>query len=147
MEANNTNNESSPYLESNNSNSNNNSNQIGELIEEFDDLKATYQSMLVRRDRKTIPSLSKYEKTRVVGERAIQISMGAPPLVEVGNLENPVGTSSLSVNNLQIELSFDKYACLGSSTLIATISFVSFTFPKKTFPKLPSPSSLFLYNV
>ena len=90
MEANNTNNELSPYLESNNSNSNNNSNQINDLIDEFDDLKATYQSMLVRRDRKTIPILSKYERTRVVGERAIQISMGAPPLVEVGNLENPV---------------------------------------------------------
>ena len=90
MNANNTNNESSPYLELNNSNSNNNSNQINDLIEEFDDLKATYQSMITRRDRKTIPILSKYERTRVVGERAIQISMGAPPLVEVGNLENPV---------------------------------------------------------
>ena len=39
MEANNTNNESSPYLESNDSNSN----QINDLIEEFDDIKATYQ--------------------------------------------------------------------------------------------------------
>ena len=102
MEANNTNNESSPYLESNNSNSNNNSNQINDLIDEFDDLKATYQSMLVRRDRKTIPILSKYERTRVVGERAIQISMGAPPLVEVGNLENPVDIAEKELREKKI---------------------------------------------
>jgi DNA-directed RNA polymerase I, II, and III subunit RPABC2 len=98
MDANNTNNESSPYLESNN----NNSNQINDLTEEFDDLKATYQSMITRRDRKTIPILSKYEKTRVVGERAIQISMGAPPLVEVGNLENPVDIAEKELREKKI---------------------------------------------
>lgn len=98
MEINNTNNESSPYLESNN----NNSNQINDLTEEFDDLKATYQSMITRRDRKTIPILSKYERTRVVGERAIQISMGAPPLVEVGNLENPVDIAEKELREKKI---------------------------------------------
>jgi DNA-directed RNA polymerase I, II, and III subunit RPABC2 len=102
MAENNTNNESSPYLELNNSNSNNNSNQINDIIEEFDDLKATYQSMLTRRDRKTIPILSKYERTRVVGERAIQISMGAPPLVEVGNLENPVDIAEKELREKKI---------------------------------------------
>lgn len=102
MDANNINNESSPYLELNNSNLNNNSNQINDLIEEFDDLKATYQSMITRRDRKTIPILSKYERTRVVGERAIQISMGAPPLVEVGNLENPVDIAEKELREKKI---------------------------------------------
>jgi DNA-directed RNA polymerase I, II, and III subunit RPABC2 len=100
MDVNNTNNESSPYLELNNSN--NNSNQINDLIEEFDDLKATYHSMLTRRDRKTIPILSKYERARVVGERAIQISMGAPPLVEVGNLENPVDIAEKELREKKI---------------------------------------------
>jgi DNA-directed RNA polymerase I, II, and III subunit RPABC2 len=100
MDANNTNNESSPYLELNNSN--NNSNQINDLIEEFDDLKATYHSMLTRRERKTIPILSKYERARVVGERAIQISMGAPPLVEVGNLENPVDIAEKELREKKI---------------------------------------------
>ena len=103
MADNNTNNdESSPYLESNNSNSNNNSNQINELIEDFDDLKSTYQSMITIRERKTIPILSKYERTRVVGERAIQISMGAPPLVEVGNLENPVDIAEKELREKKI---------------------------------------------
>jgi DNA-directed RNA polymerase I, II, and III subunit RPABC2 len=102
MDANNTNNESSPHLELNNSNANNNSNQINELIEDFDDLKATYQSMITTRERKTIPILSKYERTRVVGERAIQISMGAPPLVEVGNLENPVDIAEKELREKKI---------------------------------------------
>ena len=102
MDANNTNNETSPYLESNDSNINNNSNQINELVEEFDDLKATYQSMITHRDRKTIPILSKNERTRVVGERAIQISMGAPPLVEVGNLENPVDIAEKELREKKI---------------------------------------------
>ena len=102
MDANNTNNETSPDLESNDSNINNNSNQINELAEEFYDLKATYQSMINRRERKTIPILSKYERTRVVGERAIQISMGAPPLVEVGNLENPVDIAEKELREKKI---------------------------------------------
>jgi len=102
MGENNANNESSPYLELNNSNTNNNSNQINELIEDFDDLRATYQSMITTRVRKTIPILSKYERTRVVGERAIQISMGAPPLVEVGNLENPVDIAEKELREKKI---------------------------------------------
>jgi DNA-directed RNA polymerase I, II, and III subunit RPABC2 len=95
-------NETSPDLESTDSNINNNSNQINELAEEFDDLKATYQSMINRQERKTIPILSKYERTRVVGERAIQISMGAPPLVEVGNLENPVDIAEKELREKKI---------------------------------------------
>jgi DNA-directed RNA polymerase I, II, and III subunit RPABC2 len=102
MDGNNTNIESSPYLELNNSNTNNNSNQINELIEDFDDLRATYQSMITTRERKTIPILSKYERTRVVGERAIQISMGAPALVEVGNLENPVDIAEKELREKKI---------------------------------------------
>ena len=102
MDDNNTNNESSPHLELNNSNVNNNSNQINELIKDFDDLKATYQSMITTRVRKTIPILSKYERTRVVGERAIQISMGAPPLVEVGDLENPVDIAEKELREKKI---------------------------------------------
>ncbi len=102
MEANNTNNESSPDLESNNTNLNNNSNQINDLTEEFDDLKATYLSMITSRVRKTIPILSKYERTRIVGERAIQISMGAHPLVEVGNLENPVDIAEKELREKKI---------------------------------------------
>jgi len=54
------------------------------------DFKETYSDMIKKNDRRTIPFLTKYEKARVVGKRAMQISKGAPPLVEVGNLENPI---------------------------------------------------------
>jgi len=37
------------------------------------------------------PKLTRFEKARIVGSRALQISMGAPILVEVsGNLSSPI---------------------------------------------------------
>lgn len=33
-------------------------------------------------------NLSKYEKARVLGMRALQLSNGAVPMVEIGNLKN-----------------------------------------------------------
>jgi len=67
-----------------------NSNQILEHFDEIEDFKQTYSNMVSTKNRKTIPFLTKYEKARIIGKRAMQISKGAPPLVEVGNLENPV---------------------------------------------------------
>lgn len=69
-----------------------NSNFIEELSRgnEVEDFTQTYNNMFANKSRRTIPFLTKYEKARIVGKRAMQISKGAPPLVEVGNLENPV---------------------------------------------------------
>jgi len=67
-----------------------NSNKTGEGISyEVIDFKETYDDMK-KKERRTIPFLTKYEKARVIGKRAMQLSKGAPPLVEVGNLENPI---------------------------------------------------------
>jgi len=67
-------------------------NKIEELehIDNIEDFRETYEKMISGKERKTIPFLTKYEKARIVGKRAEQISKGAPPLVEVGNLENPI---------------------------------------------------------
>jgi len=67
-------------------------NKIEELehIDNIEDFRETYEKMISSKERKTIPFLTKYEKARIVGKRAEQISKGAPPLVEVGNLENPI---------------------------------------------------------
>ncbi|TPX33041.1 DNA-directed RNA polymerase [Synchytrium microbalum] len=40
--------------------------------------------------RSTTPYLTKYEKARVLGTRALQISMNAPVLVDTGNLSDPL---------------------------------------------------------
>jgi len=70
----------------------NNSTKIEELehVDEIEDFRQTYDKMVTGTQRKTIPFLTKYEKARIVGKRAMQISKGAPPLVEVGTLENPI---------------------------------------------------------
>merc|ERR1712232_1488261 len=40
--------------------------------------------------RKTTPYLTKYERTRVLGARAMQISMNAPVMVELGGETDPL---------------------------------------------------------
>ncbi|MDO8340124.1 MAG: DNA-directed RNA polymerase subunit K [Candidatus Burarchaeum sp.] len=34
--------------------------------------------------------LNRFEKARIIGARALQLAMGAPPLIEVKDLTNPV---------------------------------------------------------
>jgi len=79
-------------IESNNE-GNGYSNQI-DLLEnnaKLEDFRTTYDNMKAKNtQRRTIPFLTKYEKARIIGKRAMQISKGSPPLVEIGNLENPI---------------------------------------------------------
>lgn len=79
-------------LESNNE-GNEYSNQI-DLLEndtKLEDFRTTYDNMKDKNiQRRTLPFLTKYEKARIIGKRAMQISKGSPPLVEIGSLENPI---------------------------------------------------------
>ncbi len=70
----------------------NSSNKIDEIehIDDIEDFRQTYDKMVSDKTRRTIPFLTRFEKARIVGKRAEQLSKGAPPLVDVGNLENPV---------------------------------------------------------
>jgi len=69
-----------------------NSTKIEELehIDDIEDFRQTYDKIIHASQRRTIPFLTRFEKARIIGKRAMQISKGAHPLVEVGNLENPV---------------------------------------------------------
>jgi len=87
MDYNNTNNEvNSVELELNN-----NSNRIDVLENEvkLEDFRTTYDNMKDKK-RRTIPFLTKYEKARIIGKRAMQISKGSIPLIDIGNLDNPI---------------------------------------------------------
>jgi DNA-directed RNA polymerase I, II, and III subunit RPABC2 len=78
----NTNNEGNEY-----------SNQVDVLENDakLEDFRTTYDRMIDKNtQRRTIPFLTKYEKARIIGKRAMQISKGSPPLVEIGNLESPI---------------------------------------------------------
>jgi len=85
-------NEDNGELNSNNE-ANENSNQIEALENDakLEDFRTTYDKMIDKnKQRMTIPFLTKYEKTRIIGKRAMQISKGSPPLVEIGDLESPI---------------------------------------------------------
>ena len=69
------------------------SNQVDVLENEakLEDFRTTYDRMMDKNtQRRTIPFLTKYEKARIIGKRAMQISKGSPPLVEIGDLESPI---------------------------------------------------------
>jgi DNA-directed RNA polymerases I, II, and III subunit RPABC2 len=69
------------------------SNQIDILENEakLEDFRTTYNRMMDKNtQRRTIPFLTKYEKARIIGKRAMQISKGSPPLVEIGDLDSPI---------------------------------------------------------
>ena len=38
----------------------------------------------------TIPYITKYEKTKIIGKRALQLSNGANPLIVIKNMINPL---------------------------------------------------------
>jgi DNA-directed RNA polymerases I, II, and III subunit RPABC2 len=85
-------NEENGELNSNNE-GNEYSNQIDILENEakLEDFRTTYDRMMDKNtQRRTIPFLTKYEKARIIGKRAMQISKGSPPLVEIGDLESPI---------------------------------------------------------
>jgi DNA-directed RNA polymerase I, II, and III subunit RPABC2 len=85
-------NEENGELNSNNE-GNEYSNQVDSLENDakLEDFRTTYDRMMDKNtQRRTIPFLTKYEKARIIGKRAMQISKGSPPLVEIGDLESPI---------------------------------------------------------
>jgi DNA-directed RNA polymerase I, II, and III subunit RPABC2 len=85
-------NEANGELNSNNE-GNEYSNQVDILESDakLEDFRTTYDRMMDKNtQRRTIPFLTKYEKARIIGKRAMQISKGSPPLVEIGDLESPI---------------------------------------------------------
>lgn len=53
-------------------------------IELLSIIKRNEQGVIIDPLHKTVPFITKYERARVLGERAKQLNMGAKPLVEVG---------------------------------------------------------------
>ena len=61
------------------------------IIDDEDDFKVvnfkeTINNMYEKKDKKTIPVLTKYEKARVLGYRAKQIECGAKPFIDPGDM-------------------------------------------------------------
>lgn len=66
-----------------------------------DTIKKSYE---LKSKRITLPILSKYEKARVIGERAEQIARGFPPMVDVGDLTSPLEIALKELNEKKIPI-------------------------------------------
>jgi len=55
-------------------------------------------------ERKTIPRLTKFERARVIGLRAVQLSKNAPTNIDVGDLIDPMKISELELQKGMIPL-------------------------------------------
>lgn len=53
----------------------------------------------LKRERTTLPILTRYEKARILGVRAIQISHGAPPMIELTGELDPVRIAELELRD------------------------------------------------
>ena len=62
-----------------------------------------------KNERKTNPILTKYEKARILGIRAIQISKGAKPTVNIGNLHDALKIAEKEFNEGSIPLIVRRY--------------------------------------
>lgn len=57
-----------------------------------------------KKDRITTPYLTKYERARVLGARALQISMNAPVMIDIGNMTDPYQIAVEELNQGKIPL-------------------------------------------
>ena len=48
--------------------------------------------------------LTKYERARIVGGRALQLAMGAPPLIKSGDVISPVALAQMELEKNVIPL-------------------------------------------
>ncbi|KNC56163.1 hydroxyacylglutathione hydrolase [Thecamonas trahens ATCC 50062] len=60
-------------------------------------------------ERKTTPFLTKYERARVLGTRALQISMGAPIMVELDGETDPLHIANKELKARKIPLTIRRY--------------------------------------
>ncbi|GFQ83023.1 DNA-directed RNA polymerases I, II, and III subunit RPABC2 [Trichonephila clavata] len=67
--------------------------------ENFDVLPASEQPQLNQK-RITLPYMTKYERARVLGTRALQIAMNAPVMVELDGEIDPLQIAMKELNNI-----------------------------------------------
>eukprot|EP01100_Stratorugosa_tubuloviscum_P000145 TRINITY_DN102_c3_g1_i1.p1 TRINITY_DN102_c3_g1~~TRINITY_DN102_c3_g1_i1.p1 ORF type:complete len:114 (+),score=56.30 TRINITY_DN102_c3_g1_i1:103-444(+) len=61
------------------------------------------------KERKTTPFLTKYERARVIGTRALQISMRAPVMVELEGEMDPIEIALKELKQKKIPLIIRRY--------------------------------------
>ena len=67
------------------------------------------KNCILKEDRITSPYMTKYERTRILGTRALQISMNAPVMVDIGNIVDPLKIAEIELEQKTIPLIVRRY--------------------------------------
>ena len=89
----------------------------GEGVENFEKAvrrKTVRELAIPRVERTTTPYMTKYERARVLGTRALQISMNAPILVDIENATDPLQIAMKELQQKKIPLVIRRYLPDGS---------------------------------
>ncbi|EFC43812.1 predicted protein, partial [Naegleria gruberi] len=83
------------------------------MLEETDDVDAPYlpvdKNKVPKEDRKTTRKMTKFEKARVLGTRALQISMNAPVTVELQGETDPLQIAKKELQQKKIPMIIRRY--------------------------------------
>ncbi len=80
----------------------------------IDILPASEETQPRQRKRTTTPYLTKYERARVLGTRALQISMNAPVMVELDGETDPLHIAMKELKERKIPILIRRYLPDGS---------------------------------
>jgi DNA-directed RNA polymerase I, II, and III subunit RPABC2 len=83
-----------------------------EIIED-----GSFQPSQANKNRITSKYLNKYERVKIIGIRAQQISYGALPLVDIGNLTDPMDIAMLELKEKKIPFIIKRYLPNGTFEL------------------------------
>ncbi|KAF9616888.1 hypothetical protein IFM89_032850 [Coptis chinensis] len=93
-------------------NNNNNNEDIPDPLLGDDEEKEEQKT--VQKDRKTSKYMTKYERARILGTRALQISMNAPVMVELEGETDPLEIAMKELRERKIPFTIRRYLPDGS---------------------------------
>ncbi|KAK9053773.1 hypothetical protein SSX86_024847 [Deinandra increscens subsp. villosa] len=76
--------------------------------------KQEHEAAAVEKPRKTIKYMTKYERARILGTRALQISMNAPVMVELEGETDPLEIAMKELRQRKIPFTIRRYLPDGS---------------------------------
>ncbi|CCK71063.1 DNA-directed RNA polymerase core subunit RPO26 KNAG_0F03990 [Huiozyma naganishii CBS 8797] len=90
------------------------SNADGTAVEEHTRRKTLKEKAIPRDERSTTPYMTKYERARILGTRALQISMNAPVFVDLEGETDPLKIATKELMEKKIPLVIRRYLPDGS---------------------------------
>ena len=88
--------------------------EIGNQGEDNIEVLQSAQGPIDPSQRITTPFMTKYERARVLGTRALQISMGAPVMVDLDGETDPLKIATMELNDKKIPMIVRRYLPDGS---------------------------------